>query len=440
MKFVYFIPLLIFIITPAFAYNSGFTPVYQPTTPPGGVVSIHDIGNVTSIGCAIGQMLAVNGSAIWACVNAGSGEANTASSSGLGQSLVLPKIGVDLPFKGLAVSGDLTISSNATDITIGHTDGGSGNSTILNDLGDVILTAPSQFSILYYNGINWIDQIFKLNSKTCTAGQFVSDINNQTGAVTCSTPSGSGNMTVLNDGGDVTITSPSALSILYYVGNQWIDKIFSINTQSTSNDVFVTGINNQTGAITTNQFSVNTQSSSVDRQITGINNVTGEITRNTFSVNTKTCSGTDKVSSIDNSTGNVICTTDTSGSGTARESMVATWETDKTWANIGLVFVNTYTTGTGDPFRIDTNGKTTVTLMIDWTKVGTGTQKCKIAVVGSEGTILIMATNLITGINTNATVSIPVAQQNTIANYKPMCLSSTSTDDPVWLNGQVLLR
>lgn len=369
----------------------------------------------------------------------GGGINNTISSIGTQQSIVSGQVNNDHQLKGIACGGDIICTSNATDVTVSFTETGIG-SVALDDLTDVIITSPAYLSTLFYDGVNWIDKIFSIHSKTCSAGQFVSEINNQTGVVTCSTPTGSGNMTVLNDGGDVTITSPSPLSMLYYVGTQWIDKIFSVNTQTAVNDVFITGIDNQTGIITTNQFSVNTQSSSVDRQITGINNVTGEITRNTFSVNTKACSGTDKVSSINNSTGNVICSTDQTGAGTAREETVATWETDKTWTNIGTAFVNVFTTGTGDPFRIDTNGKTTVTLMIDWTKVGAGTQKCKIAVVGSENTILIMATNLITGVNTNATVSIPVAQQNTIANYKPMCLSSTSTDDPVWLSGQVLLR
>ena len=320
-QYFFLILLLGFILVPVIsvsAYNSGFQPVYQPPAPPGGVSNIHDIGNVTSVGCAAGQILKANASAIWACAaddTGAGGETNTASSSGVGYSLVLPKLGVDLPFRGIFCAGDLSCSSNSTDVRISYTStAGSGNVTNLNDAGDVVLTSPSIFSILYYNGVNWIDQVFKLNSKTCSAGQFVSDVNNQTGAITCSTPSGSGNMTVLGDGGDVTITSPAPLSVLYYVGSQWIDKIFSVNTQSASNDFFVTGINNQTGVITTNQFSVNTQSSSVDRQITGINNVTGEITRNTFSVNLKTCSGTDKVSAIDNSTGNVICTADSTAS------------------------------------------------------------------------------------------------------------------------------
>lgn len=96
-----------------------------------------------------------------------------------------------------------------------------------------------------------------------------------------------GGSSALDDLTDVLITSPSYPSILSYDGSQWIDKVFAINNQSASNDVFITGINNQTGVITTN----------------------------TFSVNTKTCSGTDKVSAIDNSTGDVVCSTDQTGGG-----------------------------------------------------------------------------------------------------------------------------
>ena len=405
MKLVYFIPILIFfVLTPAFAYNSGFRPVYQPSLPPGGISNIHDIGNVTSIGCAIGQFLSVNASAIWACASGGSGESNTASSSGVGESLVLPKVGVDLPFKGIWVSGDLTISSNATDITIGH----------LGDVSSLRVNNQTSQKDVFITGINNATGVittnqFSINNSTCTGNTFLQQLNNVTGFTVCATPT----------------SSASSLKI----DNQ---------TQTKGN--FLTAFNNATGDWTRQIFKVNNQTiNGGDTFIQGINNQTGVITKKTFSVNTKACSGTDKVSSIDNSTGDVICTTDSS-SGTARESLVAYWPIDRTWANIGVTFVNVYTTGVGDPVRIDTNGKTTATLMIDWTKVGAGTQKCKIAQVNAEGTILIMATNLISGVNTNATVSIPVAQQNTIANYKVMCLSSTSTDDPVFLTGQILLR
>lgn len=212
-----------------------------------------------------------------------------------------------------------------------------------------------------------------------------------------------------------------------------------VNTQTASNDIFITGINNVTGVITTNQFSVNTQSSLVDRQITGINNVTGEITRNTFSVNTKDC-GTEAVKSIDNSTGNITCIA--VGGGTAREETVALWGLDKTWTNIGLVYVDVYLTANsnGEGIRIDTNGKTTVTSNFMWTKTGAGTMKCRIVDIASASNILIIDTDMVSGQNTNATQNIPAGLLNTIKTYKPQCLSSTAADDPIFLSGQVLLR
>jgi hypothetical protein len=295
VKFLYFIPLLLFIFIPAYAYNSGFTPVYQP---PGG-----GSANPTELYCVFGDFLnsynaTTNSFTCDTAPAGGGGENNTASNVGLGEDIFKQKTGVDLEFKGIAVSGDLSISSNTTDITLSYTDpaGGSGNSTVLDDLGDVLITSPSYLSTLFYNGVQWIDKIFSIDSKTCGAGEFVSAIDNQTGGVTCSVPAGSGNATILNDLGDVLITSPSYPSILSYDGSQWIDKVFAINTQSATNDVFITGINNQTGAITTN----------------------------TFSVNIITCSGTDKVSAIDNVTGNVICSTDQTGGGGGMTTMKKT--------------------------------------------------------------------------------------------------------------------
>ena len=120
------------------------------------------------------------------------GENNTASSSGVGESLVLAKSGTDLPFKSIAVSGDLQITSNDTDVIISFTETGIG-SVSLDDLTDVIITSPAALSTLFYDGINWIDKIFTINSfdVTCSGTDKVSRvaISNQTGlqTITCST-------------------------------------------------------------------------------------------------------------------------------------------------------------------------------------------------------------------------------------------------------------
>ena len=284
----------------------------------------------------------------------GGGENNTASNVGLGEGIYKQKTGVDLEFKGIAVSGDLTISSNDTDITISYLDpvGGSGNATTLDNLGDVVITSPANPSILAFDG------------------------------------------------------------------SQWIDKLFAINNQTATNGNFITGINNQTGVITTQTLKVNT-----------------------FDID---CTDSQQINRLqyDNTTGiyTGTCETDETGSGTARENIVGLWHIDRTWTNIGATYVNVYATGVGDPIRIDTNGMTTATLIIDWTKVGAGTQSCVIRSTTNPAIEIITFANLVSGLNTNATFDIPTNAENLIDTYKPLCKSTTAGDDPVWLTGQVLLK
>ena len=86
---------------------------------------------------------------------------------------------------------------------------------------------------------------------------------------------------LISDLGDVAGGCTGGKTLHYQSNSTFICKLFKVDTKTAQNDVFITGINNQTGAITTNQFSVNL----------------------------KTCTGTDKVSAIDNATGQVTCTT-----------------------------------------------------------------------------------------------------------------------------------
>ena len=383
MKSLLLVLLIVpFVTIPAFAHI-GFTPIYQPP--------VAGSGNPTTLYCIFGEFLNSYNSTTnsFTCgAGGGGGENNTASNLSPGTGLFAQKSGVDLEFKSLAAGSNISIASNTTSVTISAS-GSAGEANTM--------SSPTHANTLVLTKVG-VD--LPIKGIACS------------GSATCSANST-----------DVTIAVTGTSSL-------------KVDTQTETRGNFITGINNVTGDITTQTFMVNTQSSAVDQQITGIDNVTGSITRNTFSVNTTDC-GSEAVKSIDNATGNVICIA--VGGGTARESLVATWPVDQTKSNIGTSFVNVYTTGNGDPVRIDTNGKSTVTLIIDWTKVGAGTQKCIVTTVTTLQD-LITFTNVVSGLNTNATQDIPAALENTIANYKVMCKSTTGTDDPIWLTGQVLLR
>lgn len=68
----------------------------------------------------------------WSVIS-GSGEANTTSNLGTGTGLAAPKSGVNLPFKSLKAGANVTITSDANEITISSTGGGGGSA----DWGDI---------------------------------------------------------------------------------------------------------------------------------------------------------------------------------------------------------------------------------------------------------------------------------------------------------------
>lgn len=456
IKLLYLFLLLPFVTIPAFAMI-GFQPVYQPSGASG--------SNPTELYCVFGDFLnSYNATTnVFTCgtAPAGSGgENNTASNVGFGEDIFKQKTGVDLEFRGIAVSGDLSISSNTTDITISYDDpaGNSGNATILNDLGDVIITSPAYLSTLFYDGINWIDKIFTINNQSVTAGTFITGINNQTGVITTqtfkgdtTTCSGSDKFSAYdNQTGDYTCASGSGGFTNIASAPQTTATLISDNS-TVSNSATLKTLTQGTGITLTN----------------GSNAVTIATTAGAFknplldgSNHTDTTSSSppnrgDLITGSSSNlwddlpigtTGKVLTSNGTDASwqtpsgGTAREDTVAYWVDDKTWANIGTTLINPYLTGQGDEIRIDTNGKTTATLLIDWTKVGAGTQKCEIRSSTSPSIVLIVIASLGSGINTNSTQDIPTNAENRIDRFEPVCASSTSTDDPVWLSGQVLLR
>lgn len=78
------------------------------------------------------------------------GESNTASSSGGDESLVLPKVGVDLRFKGLSAGAGVTLTPSPIDITISATGEFNTNS---NAGGDEGLALPKAGSDLPLKGL-----------------------------------------------------------------------------------------------------------------------------------------------------------------------------------------------------------------------------------------------------------------------------------------------
>jgi len=106
--------------------------------------------------------------------------------------------------------------------------------------------------------------------------------------------------------------------------------------------------------------------------------------------------------------------------------------------NIGTAYVDASTTE--DSTRIDTNGMSTVTLQIMWTKIGAGTQTCEFVNRADTTQVLIRFGNLVSTINTNASQTIPASWTNTILDGKLRCKSTTAADDPVFLHADILLK
>ena len=106
----------------------------------------------------------------------------------------------------------------------------------------------------------------------------------------------------------INTTSGNVTASRYNSFVEFIGSGITITPNYSTNEITFTASN---GAIP----KLDNQTAQNDFQIIGINNVTGAITTNQFSVNSKTCSGTDKISAVNNVTGTVTCTTDTSGGG-----------------------------------------------------------------------------------------------------------------------------
>ena len=277
------------------------------------IASIHDIGNVTHSGCAVGQYLSVNATGFFDCTTlSGSGEANTASSSGHGESLVLAKVGVDLPFKGIACGSLMTCSSNATDVILtGVGDGVGVNSLNFTTASDFDFSFGGNASSVVLNG-----QVFEFRLKnnivlTNESAQTVTK-SLTLNSLTLGGAANAGSFNI-NSLGVPGLAADAQRVDRLVLGSSLVTSVCANGdylSYQTSNSTWIC-----TALAAPSALKIFNQTSAYDVFVTGINNVTGVITTNQFSVNTQTCTGTDKISSIDNVTGNVICSTDSTGSG-----------------------------------------------------------------------------------------------------------------------------
>jgi hypothetical protein len=131
----------------------------------------------------------------------------------------------------------------------------------------------------------------------------------------------------------------------------------------------------------------------------------------------------------------------TTNSITAREHLVADWMVDRIWVTIGTSYDDVYdiTDSNGDGIRIDTNGMTTATINIMWTKIGTGIQTCQIVDITNATNVLITSGSLVSGENTLVAQAIPAGLLDNIKTYKIQCKSTVGLDAPIFLHGTVLL-
>lgn len=101
----------------------------------------------------------------------GTGETNTASNVGVGTGIFASKSGVDLQFKSLVAGSGVSLTNDATTVTITSTGGGSGEG-----LYKRVITSGSNMATLYAYGL-----LADVNAITVTIGGNTADIGNVTG-------------------------------------------------------------------------------------------------------------------------------------------------------------------------------------------------------------------------------------------------------------------
>lgn len=129
----------------------------------------------------------------------------------------------------------------------------------------------------------------------------------------------------------------------------------------------------------------------------------------------------------------------TVSAGASSWNLAAHWSQSMTKTNIGASFVNVYsqTNADGKSIFIDTNGKDSVKLTVNWNKVGSGTQT--VEVIESGLSVQLVTMNVVSGYNV-VTVVIPAGVADSQRKYYIRVKSSTSTDDPIFEGAAVYLK
>ena len=321
------------------AFFSNSTLRFSATAP---TLYMEQIANVTSIGCALGQALTVNASAIWACSNVGTGDVTGAANVGTGTGLVFrDETTGTLNLRTIKQNGNVTITTVGDEILISATGGTASSVKIDNQ------TVARKDWLVGFNNLtgDWTSRTFGLYNTTCTGNNFIKQINNLTGFTVCGTPSATGGsgfttITKISSLGDasilfsnssnkavhkqlagtprnLTISGNSTGLLTFNLGDRVLthDK-FKIDNATVNLKQRIVGINNQTGDITKQTFAINNQTVSRTQWLVGINNQTGVNTVRTFAANTFTCSAGQFVSSYSNTTGAYSCTTPSGGGAT----------------------------------------------------------------------------------------------------------------------------
>lgn len=258
---------------------------------------------------------------------------------------------------------------------------GSGNATILNDLGDVVISSPSDNQFLRHDGTKWINE---------------------------SVSAGSGNATILDDLGDVDIVNAQTNDVLKYNGTYWVD-----NTINEDNTVCA-------------------------------NVGSGSKIYKDGECNFKTLVGSSDISITNSSNTITIDFNGTSGGDKQIAQVVGQTYLSLAKTNIGNAYIDIYTAtfDQEDIMQIDFHNASYVAIYYMWDYVGTGNHQLRWVDVNNNANVLI-ETGLITSdcdVCSFGYVSIPSWAVDGLFTIEWQGKSTVATDDPIAKGYKIVVK